>query len=102
MHLTNNFAGFSTYRHTFLSFLYILIFGLSGALIGCKSPTTTQPKAPAEAYQHTNMEIQSEKHKSVVHVPVELSIAEVTKHLNAQVQGVIYEDNSFNDDNQDN
>ncbi|WP_428658358.1 DUF4403 family protein [Runella sp.] len=48
------------------------------------------------------MEIQSEKHKSVVHVPIELSIAEVTKHLNAQVQGVIYEDNSFNDDNQDN
>ena len=59
----------------------------------CQSPATTQPKAPVEAYQHTNMEIQSEKHKSVVHVPVEISIAELSKHLNVQVQGLIYEDN---------
>lgn len=59
----------------------------------CQSPTATQPKAPVEAYQHTNMQIQSEKHKSVVHVPVELSIAELSRHLNAQVQGLIYEDN---------
>lgn len=61
--------------------------------IACQSPATTQPKAPVEAYQHTNMEIQSEKHKSVVHVPVELSIAELSKHLNVLVQGLIYEDN---------
>ncbi|MFN8345785.1 MAG: DUF4403 family protein [Spirosomataceae bacterium] len=61
--------------------------------ISCQSPKVTQPKAPVEAYQHTNMEIQSEKHKSVVHVPVELSIAELSKHLNVQVQGLIYEDN---------
>jgi hypothetical protein len=60
--------------------------------IACQSPTTTQPKAPVEAYQHTNMQIQSEKHKSVVHVPVELSIAELSRHLNTQVQGLIYED----------
>jgi hypothetical protein len=59
----------------------------------CQSPTATQPKAPVEAYKHTNMQIQSEKHKSVVHVPVELSIAELSRHLNAQVQGLIYEDN---------
>jgi len=39
------------------------------------------------------MDIQSEKHRSTVHVPIELSIAELTRHLNTQVQGLIYEDN---------
>jgi hypothetical protein len=91
-----------TFSCPFSSLIYLSVFVLSVWVMGCKPPTTTQPKAPAEAYQHTNMEIQSEKHKSVVHVPIELSIAEVTKHLNAQVQGLIYEDNSFSDDNQDN
>lgn len=78
-------------RSLIISFLltpfYCLLF------TACQSPTATQPKAPVEAYQHTNMQIQSEKHKSVVHVPVELSIAELSRHLNAQVQGLIYEDN---------
>lgn len=62
-------------------------------LTGCQPSTTTQPKAPTESYKHTNMDIQSEKHKSTVHVPIELSIAELTRHLNTQVQGLIYEDN---------
>jgi Domain of unknown function (DUF4403) len=68
---------------------------------GCQSPSSTQPKAPAEAYDYTNMQIQNEKHHSVVNVPVELSLADVAKQLNAQVQGLIYEDKSFEDDNND-
>ncbi|MDF7819267.1 DUF4403 family protein [Runella sp. MFBS21] len=72
-------------------------------MISCGgSSITTQPKAPLEAYKYTNMQIQNEKHRSVVQVPVDISIADVTKHLNAQVQGLIYEDNSFEDGNQDN
>jgi len=61
-------------------------------LAACQAPNTTQPKAPEAAYKHTDMQIQSEKHKSVVHVPIELSIADLSKHLNTQVQGLIYED----------
>ncbi len=106
MRLNKVFVKLSAQRYALFgplpSFFYPLFIVLSVLFTGCQSPTTTQPKAPAEAYQHTSMEIQSEKHKSVVHVPIELSIAEVTKHLNAQVQGLIYEDNSYSDDNQDN
>ncbi len=65
---------------------------LSLLFTACQPPKTTQPKAPAESYQYTNMQIQNEKHKSVVQVPVELSIAELSRHLNTQVQGLIYED----------
>ena len=77
-----------------------LLFWLSTS---CQSPPvgSTQPKAPAEVYLYTNMQIQNEKHRSVVNVPVELSLVDVAKQLNAQVQGLIYEDNSFEDDNQD-
>lgn len=73
-----------------------LFFGPLACLLllaGCHPATTTQPKAPTEAYKHTNMDIQNEKHRSTVHVPIELSIAELTRHLNTQVQGLIYEDN---------
>jgi hypothetical protein len=77
-----------------LSAFYCLMpFAFCLLITACQPPVTTQPKAPVEAYQHTNVEIQSEKHKSVVNLPIELSIAELSKHLNVQVQGLIYEDN---------
>ncbi|MCU0341338.1 MAG: DUF4403 family protein [Spirosomaceae bacterium] len=69
---------------------------------GCQpTGTSTQPKAPAAAYLHTQMDIQNEKHRSVVNIPIELSVADVAKQLNTQVQGLIYEDGSF-EDNKDN
>ncbi|TAG21745.1 MAG: DUF4403 family protein [Cytophagia bacterium] len=81
---------------------------ISAALLVClsmscqKTPLgSTQPKAPAELYNHTNMEIQDEKHRSVVNIPVELALTDVAKQLNAQIQGLIYEDNSFEDNNND-
>lgn len=75
------------------AFYCLLPFVFCLLITACQPPATTQPKAPVEAYQHTNVEIQSEKHKSVVNLPIELSIAELSKHLNIQVQGLIYEDN---------
>jgi len=81
-----------------------IVFILLGFFMSCQKNNTSgnaQPKAPTEAYLHTNMEIQNEQHRSVVNVPVELALADVAKQLNAQVQGIIYEDNSFEDDNND-
>lgn len=77
-------------RTTYYGFLLIIcsLFLFSA----CQPATTTQPKAPAAVYKYTDMQIQNEKHKSVVHVPIELPIAELSKQLNAQVQGLIYED----------
>ncbi|QRR04349.1 DUF4403 family protein [Dyadobacter sandarakinus] len=55
-----------------------------------------------EAYKYSDQEIQNEKHLSVLNVPVELPIQEIENQLNARIQGVIYEDNSYEDENQDN
>jgi len=81
---------------------YCLFFLIVYYISSCQPQTGTQPKAPSAAYQYTNMQIQQEKHRSVVHIPVEVSISDVTRHLNMQVNGLIYEDNSFDDDNKDN
>ncbi len=48
------------------------------------------------------MQIQNEKHLSVVNIPVETPLVELEKQLNAQLNGLIYEDKSFEDDNSDN
>lgn len=83
--------------------VFVLPIALQTLLISCQPPnTTTQPKAPTAAYSHTQMEIQNEKHRSVVNIPVEITLSDVAKQLNAQVQGLIYEDNSFDDANRDN
>ncbi|MPR31994.1 DUF4403 family protein [Cytophagaceae bacterium SJW1-29] len=68
----------------------------------CSSGGSSQPAAPKEKYLYSNMQIQNEKHLSVVNIPVETPLAELEKQLNAQLNGLLYEDNSFEDDNSDN
>lgn len=48
------------------------------------------------------MQIQNEKHMSVLNVPVEMPIAELEKQINAQLKGLIYEDDSYEDEGNDN
>ncbi|MCE7040799.1 DUF4403 family protein [Dyadobacter sp. CY312] len=67
----------------------------------CKS-TSTSPKAPMEEYQYSDKEIQNEKHLSVLNVPVEIPISELENQINAKIKGLIYEDNSYEDDGNDN
>ncbi|CAG4991674.1 hypothetical protein DYBT9275_00808 [Dyadobacter sp. CECT 9275] len=55
-----------------------------------------------EEYKYSEKEIQSEQHLSVLNVPVEIPVAEIEAQINAKIKGLIYEDNSYEDDNQDN
>jgi len=55
-----------------------------------------------EEYKYLDNDIQSEKHLSVMNVPVEMPIAELESQLNNQIKDLIYEDNSYEDDEQDN
>jgi hypothetical protein len=76
--------------------LFIAVF-----LVQCKKGNV-QPKVPAEKYLHTDMEIQNEKYLSTVNIPVAVSLAELEKQINAQLKGLIYEDNSYENDGNDN
>ncbi len=85
---------------------HLLTWGIGGGLaflLGqCSPKGTSQPTAPKETYLYSNMQIQNEKHLSVVNIPVETPLAELEKQINTQLNGLIYEDKSFEDDNSDN
>ncbi|GAB2591856.1 DUF4403 family protein [Spirosoma areae] len=47
------------------------------------------------------MEVRNERFLSTVHVPVSIALSDVERQLNAQVNGLIYEDNSLTDNSND-
>jgi hypothetical protein len=85
---------------------YVLAWGtgtlLALLLVQCSPKGSSQPTAPKESYTYSTMQLQNEKHLSVVNIPVETPLVELEKQLNAQLNGLIYEDKSFEDDNSDN
>ncbi|MVM32752.1 DUF4403 family protein [Spirosoma sp. HMF4905] len=75
---------------------------LSFFVLSCQpSGNRLNPKAPKEAYNTTEMEVRNERFLSTVHVPVSIALGDVERQINAQVNGLIYEDNSLEDNNRD-
>lgn len=71
-------------------------------LTSCQSRSSRlNPKAPKESYTTTEMEVRNERFLSTVHVPVSIALSDVERQINAQVNGLIYEDNSLTDNNND-
>lgn len=68
----------------------------------CSPQGSSQPTAPKENYLYSNMQIQNEKNVSVVNIPVEIPLGELEKQLNTQLNGLIYEDKSYDDNDSDN
>jgi hypothetical protein len=66
------------------------------------TPKKTSPQAPMEEYKYSDKEIQNEKHLSSLNVPVEIPVSEIENQINAKIKGLIYEDNSYEDEGQDN
>ncbi|WP_338876369.1 DUF4403 family protein [Spirosoma sp. SC4-14] len=78
-----------------------VVWLLAGNL-SCQSPhNQLNPKAPKAAYSTTEMEVRNERFLSTVHVPVSIALADVERQINTQVNGLIYEDTSLDDNNRD-
>ena len=93
LHLSRFFRGCAGQgrSYTCLSMLILALCSLS-----CQpSGPTLETKAPKEAYKITEMEVRSERFLSTVHVPVSIALADVERQLNAQVTGLIFEDNNL-------
>jgi Domain of unknown function (DUF4403) len=73
-------------------------------LIACQPATTNRlnTNAPKPAYTMTEMDVRNEKYRSTVNVPVSIALRDVERQLNTQVTGLIYEDNSLDDNGGDN
>ncbi|WP_229236002.1 DUF4403 family protein [Dyadobacter tibetensis] len=75
--------------------------GLIFLLNACESKYSS-PAPPMEKYLYSDDQVMNEKHLSYVNLPVEIPVQEIENQLNAQLKGLIYEDNSYEDDQQDN
>ncbi|WP_461043281.1 DUF4403 family protein [Spirosoma harenae] len=84
-------------------FLVGVLLCFSYFLLSCNpsSGNRLNPKAPKEAYNTTEMEVRNERFLSTVHIPVSIALSDVERQINAQVKGLIYEDNSMEDNNND-
>ncbi|GAB3965573.1 DUF4403 family protein [Spirosoma terrae] len=69
--------------------------------MACQPGNRLNPQAPKEAYNTTEMEVRNERFLSTVHVPVSIAITDIERQINAQVNGLIYEDNSLDDNHGD-
>lgn len=85
-----------------LCFLASVGYLTTGGLLSCKSREMEKPKVPKENYLYSDVQIQNEKHLSIVNLPLEVPISELEKQINAQLNGLIYEDTSYDDFDQDN
>lgn len=84
-------------------YLSIAVLCCTFFLLSCGHPfgNRLNTKAPKEMYNTTEMEVRNERFLSTAHVPVSIALSDVERQINAQVNGLIYEDNSLNDNNND-
>jgi hypothetical protein len=58
------------------------------------------PEAPKEAYLQDTVTLQ--KIPSIISIPFDISMADIEKQINTTIKDLIFEDNSYDDDNKDN
>lgn len=70
-------------------------------LVACEPSQKSRlnPTAPKPAYTNTSMDVRTDALISTVNVPVAIALADVERQINSQVNGLIYEDNSFDEEN---
>ena len=60
----------------------------------------SEPKAPVETYSADTL--RSRQQLSIIHVPVEIPVAEIERQINVQLKDLLYEDNDPNNNGGDN
>ncbi len=77
----------------------LLCLAASAAGYGQRLP---EIKPPTPKYLYSDMEIQSDQFKSSLTVTAQMPLSELERQINKQLSGLLYEDKSYEDDNQDN
>ncbi|PQA60260.1 DUF4403 family protein [Siphonobacter curvatus] len=69
------------------------------SLEGCrpKGSISSNPSAPKESYLYTKKQVESRRYLSTINLPVEISLSEVERQINANLTDLIYEDMSYED-----
>lgn len=77
-------------------FAILFLFFFSSTVFGQKS----MPEAPVENYLQDTVLVQ--KIPSTISIPFDIAMSDIEKQINSTVNGLIYEDNSYTDDSNDN
>jgi len=78
--------------------LFLACCQLTVAACQPEKPNRLNPTAPKANYTNSNMDVRTDALISTVNIPVAISLADVERQLNTQVSGLIYEDNTFDDE----
>lgn len=78
---------------------FIVTFPMLG-IIGSTLAQKSNPEAPQENYLQDTVIVQ--KIPSAISIPFDIAFADIEKQINSSVSGLIYEDNSYADGNNDN
>lgn len=81
---------------TLKTLAFISSFFLAHVVVAQKA----NPEAPAESYLQDTVVVQ--KVFSNISIPFDIAMSDIEKQINTTVYGLIYEDNSYTDDNNDN
>ncbi|MCX6271071.1 MAG: DUF4403 family protein [Bacteroidetes bacterium] len=74
----------------------LLFLIISGVVLS--SCATIKPERPVEAYENKKPELRP----SFINIPIDANVSDIEKMLNNQLKGLIYEDNSLDDNGGDN
>jgi len=77
-------------------FSFIGVVVLVSAGLSCKS---IKPVKPEEVYAPEKRVY--DKEVSAINIPIEVSVADIEKQVNSYIKGIIYEDNSYDDNGGD-
>jgi hypothetical protein len=81
------------------------ILAITLLLAACASQNNssqrTNAEAPTESYQYSDKDIKMEKYLSTLNLGINIDIKDVENQINSQLNGLIFEDNSMTDNNND-
>jgi Domain of unknown function (DUF4403) len=83
--------------------IFFLAVILSVQLVSCKKPATkqTNAEAPTESYKYSDKDVKTERYLSTLNLALNISLSDIEKQINSQMQGLIFEDNSMENNNND-
>ena len=83
------------------AYCHCILLTITACLVACESSQKKQlnPTAPKAAYKNSSMDVRTDALLSTVKIPVAIAFSDVERQINTQVNGLIYEDNSFDEAN---
>jgi Domain of unknown function (DUF4403) len=79
----------------------IIILFFASTAFSQKKTKQTNAEAPVESYKYSENQVKTERYLSTLNLGLNIGLADIENQINSQLQGLIFEDNSMEDNNND-